>query len=51
MAALHKDATGREADASITTDLVIADTTSEGPGRSLEYYEERAEQQGPQFEF
>ncbi|KIM67439.1 hypothetical protein SCLCIDRAFT_20958 [Scleroderma citrinum Foug A] len=50
-AALHEDATGREADASITADLVIADTTSEGPGRSLEYYEERVEQQGPQFEF
>ncbi|KIM57916.1 hypothetical protein SCLCIDRAFT_28442, partial [Scleroderma citrinum Foug A] len=50
-AALHKDATGHEADASITADLVIADTTSEGPGRSLKYYEERVEQQGPQFEF
>ncbi|KIM50500.1 hypothetical protein SCLCIDRAFT_34227, partial [Scleroderma citrinum Foug A] len=51
VAALHKDATGREADTSITADLVIADTTSEGPGRSHEYYEERAEQQRPQFEF
>ena len=51
VAALHEDATGREADASITADLVVTDTTSEGPGRSLEYYKERAEQQGPQFEF
>ena len=50
-AALHEDATGHEADASITADLVVTDTTSEGPGQSLEYYEERAEQQGPQFEF
>ena len=50
-AVLHEDAIGREADASITADLVVVGTTSEGPGQSLEYYEERAEQEGPQFEF
>ena len=43
-AALRKDVTGHDADPNITTDLVIVDTASEGPGRSLEYYQERAAQ-------
>ena len=46
MAALHKGATGHDADPNITSDLIIADTACEGPGRSLEYYEERADQAG-----
>ena len=50
-AALHEDATGQEADANITLDLLIAGTSVEGPERSLEYYEERAEQGGSQLEF
>ena len=50
-AALHKDTTGQEADADITSDLLIAGTFVEGPEWSLEYYEERAEQGGSQLEF
>ena len=50
-AALHKDATGQEADADITSDLLIAGTSVEGPERSLKYYEERVEQGGSQLEF
>ena len=50
-AALHKDATGQEADTDITSDLLVAGTSVEGPERSLEYYEERAEQGGCQLEF
>ena len=50
-AVLHKDATGQEADADITSDLLIAGMSVEGPERSLEYYEERAEQGGSQLKF
>ncbi|KIM68502.1 hypothetical protein SCLCIDRAFT_20415 [Scleroderma citrinum Foug A] len=50
-AALHEDATGQEADADITSDLLIAGTFVEGPERSLKYYEERAEQGGSQLKF
>ena len=50
-AALHKDAAGQEADADITSDLLIADTSIEGSEWSLEYYEEREEQGGSQLEF
>ena len=50
-AALHEDATGQEADADITSDLLVAGMSVEGPERSLEYYEERAEQGGSQLEF
>ena len=50
-ATLHEDATGQEADANITLDLLIAGMSVEGPERSLEYYEERAEQGGSQLEF
>ena len=50
-AALHEDATGQEADADITLDLLIAGTSIEGPEQSLKYYEERAEQGGSQLEF
>ena len=42
---------GHEADVDITSDLLIAGTTLEGPEWSLEYYEGRAEQGGPQLEF
>ncbi|KIM55583.1 hypothetical protein SCLCIDRAFT_30216 [Scleroderma citrinum Foug A] len=50
-AALHEDAMGQEADVNITSDLLVAGTTIEGPEWSLEYYEERAEQGGSQLEF
>ena len=50
-AALHEDTTGQEADADITSDLLVAGTSIEGSERSLEYYEERAEQGGSQLEF
>ena len=50
-AVLHKDAMGQEADANITSDLLIAGTSVEGPEQSLKYYEERAEQGGSQLEF
>ncbi|KIM53474.1 hypothetical protein SCLCIDRAFT_31885 [Scleroderma citrinum Foug A] len=51
IAALHKDTAGQEADVDITSDLLIADMSIEGSERSLEYYEERAEQGGSQLEF
>ena len=35
----------------ITSDLLVAGTTLEGPEQSLEYYEGRAEQGGPQLKF
>ena len=50
-AALHKDAMGHEADVEITSDLLVAGTTIEGPEWSLEYYEERAEPGEPQLKF
>ena len=50
-AALHEDATGQEANADITSDLLVAGMSVEGPEWSLEYYEERAEQGGSQLEF
>ena len=50
-AVLHKDAAGQEANADITSDLLIADMSIEGSERSLEYYEGRAEQGGSQLEF
>ena len=50
-AALHEDAAGQEANADITLDLLITDMSIEGSERSLEYYEERAEQGGSQLEF
>ncbi|KIM57274.1 hypothetical protein SCLCIDRAFT_28991 [Scleroderma citrinum Foug A] len=50
-AALHEDAAGQEANANITSDLLIADTSIEGSEWSLKYYEERAEQGGSQLEF
>ena len=50
-AVLHEDAMGQEADANITSDLLIAGTSVEGPEQSLKYYEERAEQGGSQLEF
>ena len=50
-AALHEDAMGQEANADITSDLPVAGTSVEGPGQSLEYYEERVEQGGSQLEF
>ena len=50
-AALHEDATGQEANVDITSDLLVAGTTIEGPEWSLKYYEERAEQEGSQLEF
>ena len=50
-AALHEDAAGQEADANITSDLLIADTSIEGSEQSLKYYEERAEQGGSQLKF
>ena len=48
---LHEDAVGQEANADITSDLLIADMSIEGSERSLEYYEGRAEQGGSQLEF
>ena len=48
---MHKDATGQEANADITLDLLIAGMSVEGPEWSLEYYEERVEQGGSQLEF
>ena len=50
-AALHEDAMGQEADADITSDLLISGTSVEGPEQSLKYYEERVEQGGSQLEF
>ena len=50
-AALHEDATGQETNADITSDLLVAGTSIEGPEWSLEYYEERVEQGGSQLEF
>ena len=50
-AALHKDAMCQEADVSITSDLLVAGMTIEGPEQSLEYYEERVEQGGSQLKF
>ena len=50
-AALHEDAVGQEANANITSDLLIADTSIEGSEWSLKYYEERAEQGGSQLKF
>ena len=41
----------QEADTNITLDPLVACTTIEGPEQSLEYYEERAEQGGPQLKF
>ena len=43
-AALRKDVTGHDANPNITTDLVVVDTTCEGPGWSLKYYQERGAQ-------
>ncbi|KIM63302.1 hypothetical protein SCLCIDRAFT_24437 [Scleroderma citrinum Foug A] len=50
-AVLHKDTMGQEANVDITSDLLVAGTTIEGPEWSLEYYEERAEQGGSQLKF
>ncbi|KIM63300.1 hypothetical protein SCLCIDRAFT_24435 [Scleroderma citrinum Foug A] len=50
-AVLHEDATGQEANIDISSDLLVAGTTIEGPEWSLKYYEERAEQGGSQLEF
>ena len=51
VAALHEDAIGHNADPNIIMDLIVTDTTSEGPEQSLEYYEERAEQAEELLEF
>ena len=50
-AVFHEDAMGQEANADITSDLLVAGMSIEGSERSLEYYEERAEQGGSKLEF
>jgi len=44
VAALQDDAAGQEPDIEISSELAVAETALEGLERSLEYYEDRAEQ-------
>jgi len=44
VAALQDDVAGREPDVEISSELAVAETALEGLERSLEYYEDRAEQ-------